>query len=102
MSNPLNFLNDKKWLTIAVIGSFFIWKLMSSVYDNIFDPFMKKSIPINKFKFLNNHVDGLVKYNEDKKIKTPISFNVGNLIRDLIICSIIILLLFIITKNIKN
>ena len=100
--NPLNFLNDKKWLTIAVIGSFFIWKLLSSAYDNLLDPFLKKSLPTYKFKFLNKHISGLVKYDNKQRLEMPVNFGIGTFIRDLLICAFIILFLFIIAKNVKT
>ena len=100
-SNPFNFFSERKWLTVAVIGSFFIWKLMSSAYDNVVDPFIKRAIPANKFNFLNSHVSGMVKYDQKRRMEPPISFNIGTFIRELLICSLIIIILFIIAKQLN-
>lgn len=36
--DPLNFINQIELITIALIGSFFTWKLLNSLYDNVYEP----------------------------------------------------------------
>ena len=84
-TDPISYAIEQKWLSFAVIGSIFTWKLISSLREYIFDPILDQALPDKKFNIFDIPLG-------DEQLR------LGALLKEFIKWIIVILILYLIYK----